>query len=344
MHEASSRSVVVTGAAGWLGQNLVRALVAQGRDAIRCLVREPGEGALLEVLSPTVRPVVGDVRDPAAIEALYDSVGTATTFHAAGIIHPAGSTRAFFDVNVGGTQLVLDGARRASAGRFVHVSSNSPFGANDRPTDRFTEDSPYDPYLAYGRSKRDGEELVFRAHGRGDLEAVIVRPPWFYGPHQPARQDQFFAAIRKGRFPLVGDGTQQRSMVFTANLVQGCLKAETASAAPGQAYWIADAEPYELRAVFAGVRDALTAEGLAVADRRAPRVPRAAAAVAARADATLQAAGRYLQPLHVLGELRDTIACDISLARKELGYEPEVALVEGMRASIRSCLARGAAL
>ncbi|MEZ5204053.1 MAG: hypothetical protein R2701_06645 [Acidimicrobiales bacterium] len=46
----------------------------------------------------------------------------------------------------------------------------------------------------------------------------------------------------------------------------------------------------------------------------------------------------------MLGELRDTIACDISKARAELGYAPEVSLVEGMRASIRSCLARGARL
>jgi nucleoside-diphosphate-sugar epimerase len=66
--------------------------------------------------------------------------------------------------------------------------------------------------------------------------------------------------------------------------------------------------------------------------------------MAVRLDTALQSMGRYVQPLHVLGELRDTIACDIAQARKDLGYEPEVSLVEGMRASIRSCLARGARL
>ena len=344
MHREPSRAVVVTGAAGWLGQNLVRALAADKRDVVRCLVQSESEGALLEVVSPTVQPVVGDVRDPAAIERLFDGVGSATVFHAAGVIHPPGTTRPFFDVNVGGTQQVLDGARRAGAGRFVHVSSNSPFGANDRPTGRFTEDSPYHPYLSYGRSKMEGEQLVLQAHRRGDLETTVLRPPWFYGPHQPARQDQFFAAIRKNRFPMIGDGTQQRSMCFTGNLVQGCLRAETAEAAPGQAYWIADAEPYELREIFDGVRAALQAEGLDVKAGRGPRLPLKAADVAVRLDSLLQAAGRYVQPLHVLGELRDTIACDIAKARKDLGYEPEVALVEGMRASIRSCLARGARL
>jgi nucleoside-diphosphate-sugar epimerase len=48
-----------------------------------------------------------------------------------------------------------------------------------------------------------------------------------------------------------------------------------------------------------------------------------------------------VQALHVLGELKDTIACDITRARKELGYEPQVSLFEGMRASVRWCLDRG---
>jgi nucleoside-diphosphate-sugar epimerase len=65
------------------------------------------------------------------------------------------------------------------------------------------------------------------------------------------------------------------------------------------------------------------------------------AVVATRLDAALQAVDRYVQPLHVLGELKDTIACDISRARAELGYAPTVDLLDGMRASIRWCLERG---
>ncbi|MCV5676145.1 hypothetical protein OFN11_31885, partial [Escherichia coli] len=81
------------------------------------------------------------------------------------------------------------------------------------------------------------------------------------------------------------------------------------------AYWVADAEPYELRAIVATVREALAAEGFPVSSRPAPLVPRAVAVVAARADALVQAAGHYVQALHVLGELKDTIACDIGRAR-----------------------------
>ena len=275
------------------------------------------------------------------IDKLFDGGGSVSVFHAAGVIHPQRSTRELFDVNVGGTQLMLDRARRAAAVRFVHVSSNSPFGANAAATDRFTEESPYSPYLAYGQSKFEAEQLVQHSFDRGDLATVMLRPPWFYGPFQPARQTQFFTALRRGRFPLVGPGTQRRSMVYTGDLARAMLLAEVARTAPGRAYWIADAEPYELREVLQTVRDALEAEGIAVSRRRPPLIPRAMSVFAANLDRVLQANGRYGQALHVLGELKDTIACDISRARAELGFEPGGGLLQGMRDSIRWCLERG---
>jgi nucleoside-diphosphate-sugar epimerase len=66
--------------------------------------------------------------------------------------------------------------------------------------------------------------------------------------------------------------------------------------------------------------------------------------VAASLDRVLQARGRYLQAVHVLGELKDTIACDIARARAELGYDPTTSMLDGMRVSIRWCLERGATL
>jgi nucleoside-diphosphate-sugar epimerase len=336
--ESPQRPAVVTGASGWLGQNLVRALVDQGRT-VHALCARPDEAPLLEVVSPLVHASVGDVRDPASLDALFAGVGEVTVFHVAAVIHPD-TVRDFFDVNVGGTELVLDSARRAQATRFVHVSSNSPFGANDRPTDRFVEDSPFDPYMGYGASKLEAEQIVMRGHERGDVDAVIVRAPWFYGPYQPPRQSQWFRAVRRGRFPMLGDGTQQRSMVFTQHLVQGLLRAEATPAASGRAYWIADAEPYELRTILATVRDALAAENLPVSGGQ-PRIPRVAGVVAEKLDGLLQSRGKYVQALHVLGELKDTIACDITRARAELGYDPQTSLLDGMRASIRSCVQHG---
>lgn len=340
--EGAAETLVLTGAAGWLGQNLVRATLPD-RRRVRTLVRGEGEAALLRVIGSAIEPVVGDVRDPVVLEELFDGVPAATVVHAAAMIHPTRRTREFFDVNVGGTEMVLDAARRHGAARLIHISSTSPFGANPHPGDRFTEDSDRNPFVGYGKSKHEAEQLVTRAHDRGDVETVILRAPWFYGPWQPERQAKFFTGIRKGTFPLVGRGENRRSMVYTGHLVQGILLAEAVAAAAGRDYWIADAEPYRVADVYRTVKEALAAEGYEVADRQ-PRLPRLAGRVAEGIDRVTQARGIYLQPFHVLGEMKDEIAVDVTRARTELGYDPSTSLLDGMRRSIRWCQEHGVAL
>ena len=151
----------------------------------------------------------------------------------------------------------------------------------------FRNDEPYDPYLGYGRSKMLAELRILDqvAHG---LDAVIVRPPWFYGPHQPARQTTFFTIVRKGRFPVVGDGRQRRSMVYVDDLVEGVIRAELADCPPGRGWWIADDRPYEINEIVATVSGALVAAGFDVAPRqfRIPVVRRSRRSRRRRGDPT----------------------------------------------------------
>jgi nucleoside-diphosphate-sugar epimerase len=333
------RATIVTGAAGWLGRVLLRRLAADDRR-LRCLVAESADRDAVLAAAPGAEIVVGDVRDPTAIDALFDQLGDATVFHCASVIHPAGRVREFFDVNVGGTALVLDRAQRISAQRFVYVSSNSPFGFSRSNDTVFDEDTPYDPHLGYGRSKMEAEKLVATAAARGALDTVIVRAPWFYGPFQPVRQTSFFKSVKRGLFPQCGDGTNRRSMVYTENLADGLVRAERAEVARGRAYWIADARPYPMAEVLATVKEALAAEGIAVGDRQL-KVPGAVSEFAGWADRLAQRAGRYVQPVHVLSEMNKTIACTIDRARADLGYEPQIELLEGMRRSVRWCLDNG---
>jgi nucleoside-diphosphate-sugar epimerase len=334
---------IVTGAAGWLG----RALLAQLTDPagpharpgpIRALVTSADDAATI-VTDDRVEAVVGDVRRPAGLRDLFAGLdGTVDVIHTAGVIHPA-RTSDFTEVNARGTQNVARAALAAGVRRMVHVSSNSPFGTNPHRADAFRNEEPYAPYYGYGRSKMQAELRVLDAVAAG-LDAVIVRPPWFYGPFQPARQTTFFKMVRTGRFPVIGDGRQRRSMVHVDNLVQGVVRAELTPAPPGRGWWIADAEPYEVNDIVATVGRALAAEGFDVVPNRL-RLPPIAGRVAERVDAAVQRTGRYVQQVHVLGEMDKTIACDIATARRELGYEPTIALEEGMRQSIRWCVAEG---
>jgi nucleoside-diphosphate-sugar epimerase len=185
----------------------------------------------------------------------------------------------------------------------------------------------------------EAELAVFEAVDAG-LDAVIVRPPWFYGPHQPVRQTTFFKLVRTGRFPVIGGGDQMRSMVYVDNLVDGVMRAELVPTPAGRGWWIADARPYSVREIVETVGRALAAEGFDVTPPRT-HLPAIAARIAETADALIQRAGGYHQQLHVLGEMGKSIACDISVAGSELGYEPAVALEEGMRRSVRWCVSQG---
>jgi nucleoside-diphosphate-sugar epimerase len=74
--------------------------------------------------------------------------------------------------------------------------------------------------MNYGRSKMKAEKIVQDCFKKGDMETVILRPPWFYGIFQPLRQTLFFSMIRSGKFPLFGDGENKRSMIYLGNLCQ----------------------------------------------------------------------------------------------------------------------------
>jgi nucleoside-diphosphate-sugar epimerase len=333
-------TTVITGAGGWLGTGLVAAL-GDGRwrrpGRLRLLVQDPTATSIAP--SDRIEIIGGDIRRPADVERLFDGLdGVVDVIHTAGVIHPS-TVSQFDEVNHRGTENIAQAARRHGVRRMVHVSSNSPFGTNPSRLDTFRNDEPYHPYLGYGRSKMDAELRIVEAAQQG-LDVVMVRPPWFYGPHQPARQTTFFTLVRTGRFPVLGDGGQRRSMVFIDNLVQGIVRAELTPTEAGLGWWIADERPYTVREIVETVGRALTDEGFEVKPNRF-RLPDLAGTVAERIDRTLQRAGRYNQQLHVLGEMNKTIAVDISAAKRDLGYEPEVELYEGMRRSIRWCLDQG---
>ena len=340
-------ATVITGAAGWLGRALVHHLAGETGEhprggTVRALVLDQAEADAVHAISDRVETVIGSVTDPTSLERLLVGLPADTdVIHTAGIIHPA-KVSDFFAVNATGTANVAATVHRAGVRRLVHVSSNSPFGTNPSEADTFRAHEPYNPYLGYGESKMQGE-LAVLDHVSLGLDAVIVRPPWFYGPLQPPRQTTFFRLVRGGKFPKFGAGNQRRSMVYVDNLVQGIVRAELTPGPSGRAYWIADERAYTVNEIIETVGRALTDEGYDVKPG-AMALPVIAGRIAERADRIIQGTGRYQQQLHVMGEMAHTIACDISAAQAELAYQPQIALYEGMRRSIQWCRREGLAL
>lgn len=341
----SSTPTLVTGAPGWLGGRLVEALtqgmpeiseLAPGGRQLCCLVL-PGS----QLACPDAAVVEGDLRDSDAVAAFVRGAEGATLFHCAGIVHPTRSTKELHAVNADGTRRLLEAAESAGLRRAVVVSSNSPIGTNPSRDQLFDEDSPFRPYMEYGRSKARMEEAVAEIQSRGRLETVVIRPPWFYGPGQPPRQTLFFRMIRTGRLPIVGDGENLRSMAYIDNICQGLLLCEEIAKANGRTYWIADRRPYTTNEIVDTVERLLRDEfGFEVSGRRL-RLPNLVSELAWLADKGLQSLTLYQQKIHVLSEMNKNIACKIDRAEKELGFDPRIDLEEGMRRSIQWCLDRG---
>jgi nucleoside-diphosphate-sugar epimerase len=186
-------------------------------------------------------------------------------------------------------------------------------------------------------------ELAVRERA-SKIETVIIRAPWFYGPNQPPRQTVFFRMIRDGKAPIVGPGDNLRSMAYVDNLCQGLLLAASHAQANGQVYWIADRRPYSMNEIIDTIERLLETEfGQRCAHKRM-RLPGLASEVAWLADKSLQALGIYHQKIHVLSEMNKTIACSVARAERELGYDPTIALEEGMRRSLRWCVENGQSL
>ncbi len=369
---------IVTGVPGWLGSNLVQALLKGLPETTPSHAGPTGsqtEPPKISLLNPSLlRPqaravralclkgsdpnfingelaqlgsdlsfITGDLASGDGLEALTAGAKGATVFHVAGVIHPTRGRQEFYDVNCEGTKRLLTAAMKAGVKRFIYVSSNSPIGCNQsaREADRFDENSAYNPYMHYGRSKKMAEDLVNAAGRKGNIETVIIRPPWFYGPQQPLRQTMFFSMIKNGKMPIVGSGENLRSMAYVDNICQGLLLCQQVEQAKGKTYWIADQRPYTMNEIVDTVERVLENDFNIKCSHKRMHLPDLASDVAYIVDSTLQGFGLYHQKFHVLSEMNKNIACKIDLAQTELGYNPQIELEEGMRRSIKWILDRG---
>ncbi|AYG70616.1 NAD(P)-dependent oxidoreductase [Rhizobium sp. CCGE531] len=340
--------VLLTGAAGWLGGRVAAALttgvpevglLATGSFRVRALV--PVGDDVSQLREQGLEIVTGDIRNMESVRKFVAGAEGAVLIHMAGVIHPR-TVAQFEAINTQGTINLVTAAQKAGVRRAVVMSSNSPLGSNPHPDHRFTEESPYNPWGGYGRSKMMMEKAVRAEIAAGSpMQIVIVRAPWFYGPNQPPRQTLFFKMVKDGRFPIVGSGRNRRSMGYTDNLAQGVLLAAAHEQAAGEIFWLADETPYTMNEIIEIVAKVLRDDfGMTVKPNQF-HLPTIVGDVARIVDVTLQHAGIYSQQIHALSEMNKTIACDITKARSVLGYTPKIALREGVRLSIDWCLKHG---
>ena len=229
----------MTGAAGFIGRHLVRALLERGDEVVAwdraSLPRDawPGSGP---------RRVEADLGDATAAQVL---AGADTVYHLAAChLGVATPDEEFVRVNVEAAAGLVRAAARAGVRRFVHCSSVGVYGRlRETPAD---EDSPCHPNLVYERTKLAGERAVLEAAGESGLEAVVLRPAWVYGPGCP-RTEKLFRAIARGRFVVAGSGERLRHGVYIGDMVDAFQLAADAAAAVGRVVIVGDREAVPVR-------------------------------------------------------------------------------------------------
>jgi nucleoside-diphosphate-sugar epimerase len=318
--------VALTGATGYTGGHLLAALRARG-DEVRVLARDAAFQA------PGVSVVTGDLRDAEALRRLVD--GVEAVLHVAAVYRTAGHPDAYYrDINVGGTQRLLEAAAAAGVARFVHTSTVGVHGnVKNPPAD---ESAPFAPGDVYQKTKAEAEVLALDFGRKRGLPVTVVRPGAIYGPGE-RRLLKLFRAIARGRYAVVGTGRPFYHPVFIDDLVAGFLLALEHPAAAGEAFILAGARyasQDELAALVA------RATGGSVWPFHVPAWPLQLAGAACEALCVPFGIDPPLHRRRVEFWVKSR-AFSIAKARRVLGYAPRVDLEDGLRRTAESYRAAG---
>jgi nucleoside-diphosphate-sugar epimerase len=307
-----ARHALVTGANGFIGRPLCRALLSRGfrvTAAVRSHATvEPG----------CERVVVSDLALP--LDWAPHLAGVTTVFHLAAHVHRMGESRTSAEaanqaVNRQATASLAVQAFAADVRRFVLISSIKANGEATREA-AFTPASEPRPEDAYGRAKLDAERAVQELAVQAGREYTIVRPPLVYGPGVRANFRSLIAAVARGiPLPLGLATTNRRSLIYVGNLVDCLLHISEAASAAQRVFLPSDGTPLSSAKLVREIGGALNRRVHLVP------VPRFALLLAGKALGRTQMVRRLLDSL----EVEDPFLLD------EVGWRPPVGIEQAMR-------------
>lgn len=317
--------VLVTGGGGFLGGAVVRRLVERGDD-VRTFQR--GDYPWHRELGVEARR--GDLAEAAAVDVAV--AGCEAVLHVAALAGVWGPRREFERANVLGAANLLAACRRHGVGRLVYTSTPSVVHAGDDIAGG-DESLPYpDRFHAhYPRTKAAAERAVLAANGP-DLATTALRPHLIWGPGDTHLVPQIVARSRSGRLRLVGGGEALVDSTYIENAAHAHLLAldRLAPGAPpaGRAYFISNGEPRPVRELVNGI---LAAAGEPPAGKSlGPRAAWLAGAAMEAAWTLLPLPGEPPMTRFLARQLATAHWYDLSAARRDLGYQPQVTLDEGL--------------
>ena len=315
------KTILITGATGFIGGHLARRLQIREQARVRALVRSPQKAAPLARLGIEIIP--GDITDPEAVQRA--TRGAHIVYHAAAWADEQGEKEAVWRVNVEGTQNMLDAAIAEKVQRFIHLSSCAVYGSLQQLAIDETV-PPRRTGRVYHDSKVAAEALVFAAWRQHGLPVVIPRPSQVYGPGSPQFTVRVLKSVQAGKVILVDGGKHHFKPVYIDNLIDALVLCAQQEAAVGEALNIVDGGPVLWREFF-------LAYGRMVGIESFPSIPYPVAyAYALFKEAQSRLTGqRSSINREVVKTFRSHNSFSNAKAQRLLGWKPAIDFAEGMR-------------
>lgn len=320
-------NILVTGGTGFIGENFIPRLLEKGHK-IRLLVRNYEKGQ--QLFHDKCEYFIGDVTDKESLTGCCHGIDV--VFH---MVAKVGNQlpnaeifKAFRSVNVTGTQNIVDESCKANVSRFIFVSSIAAMGiVKDTP---INEKSRCSPYLPYQVTKYEAEQLI-NEYVKAGFPGIIVRPTKVYGIGEHEFSYLTLAKLcKKGVFPKVGKGHNYTSNIYISDFVQALVKLVDKGII-GETYILTSDESIDFVQSGKVIADVL--------NKKITVIPVPAGLMIYTA-ALEERFFNYIRkpPIVTRKNIEATITdrvYDISKAKNEIGYEPEMPMRKGIQQVVR---------
>lgn len=319
-------TILVTGGGGFLGGAIVDILLARGED-----VRSIARSDYPELRQRGVDVRRGDLSNPSAVADAVE--GCDAVIHVAAKAGVWGSFESYYSANYLGTLNVIDACRAHGVSKLVYTSTPSVVHGGEH-LEGIDESAKYPRKFEthYPHTKAMAEKAVLESNDES-LSTVALRPHLIWGPGDNHLVPRIVDRARRGRLAFVGDGENIIDGTFIDNAARAHVLAldalEFGSACAGKAYFITNDEPMATSALINGI---VQAADLPPVTRKVP--PQIAYAVGAMLETVYGLLGKEDEPpmtRFVAKQLSTAHWYDISAAKRDLGYNPEVSTEEGLR-------------
>ena len=317
-------NALVTGATGFLGSHLAKALAQRGYN-VRALVRNTSKLSRLQ--GQDIENVEGNLLD---IDSLKKATsGQNIVFHNAGIVNEWGKRETFYKVNVDGAKNLLEACLASGIKRFVHTSSVTVLG---KPCGKSPMDETF-PYTEryfefYTETKILSEKVVLDYYNKEKLPVTVIRPGIIWGPGDTTILPRLERLTRKGFVFNMGKGNNVLCLSYVSNVVEGLILAAESPVAIGQIYHITDDEKITSQTFFTELTKIMGLHPPTIS------IPFSVLYATAYIWETLAKSMKLSKPPLITRYgvclLGYDFNYDISKAKRELGYSPKTSFKEGM--------------